>query len=182
MLQPTIKFFAVLLLSVVFASCASETAIQVQEAPDAQEQTIEEPAQSEPVVSEEPAEFVVTDEIFDQTFQAVEVVIAELNALIRAGEYQRWLSYLTDDYIETFSDPEFLANASQADRLKNNGIVLSSLEDYFTHVVVPSRANLRLDDLVFIDENQVEAIMIIRDQRITVYNLRLIDNQWKIQG
>ena len=63
--------------------------------------------------------------------------------------------------------------------LKNN-IVLKSLEDYFNFVVVPSRANLRLDDLVFLKETEVEAIMVVGNRRVTLYRLIKIGDQWLI--
>ncbi len=188
-----IKRVIFILFAFLLTGCPSAPEV-VENPEDArEEQVIDEVASEEAPEQDEAVEqapeqpdkeedFVVTEEVFVETFQAVEEVIGELNALIRAGQYDRWIGYLTEEYINTFSDPDLLAELSQSDRLQANGIVLEDLQDFFTEVVVPSRANLRLDDLVFIDEDQVEAIMVIRDQRISVYRLRLIDNEWKIEG
>jgi hypothetical protein len=184
--------FIVVIASFALVSCqtappaedpSSETEPEVVQEPVPEAEAVAEPEAQ--VVAEpeaEPEEFVVTEEVFEQTFQKVEEVILELNRLIRAKDFEGWLEYLNDEYIGTYSDPALLAQYSESDRLKSNGIVLTDLEDFFTYVVVPSRANLRLDDLVFLSEDQVEAIMIIRDQRVSVYKLRLIDNEWKIEG
>jgi hypothetical protein len=181
--------FLIAIVAFAFTSCQTTDPVGEPEDPVAQE-AVEPEMESEPEPepeAQEEEEFVVTEEIFEETFQAVEEVILELNSLIRAEEYDRWLEYLTDEYVEKYRDPEVLAELSQSGRLQNNGIVLESLFDFFIHVVVPSRANLRLDDLVFIEEDQVEAIMLIRDQRVTVYRLRLIENElgenkWKIEN
>lgn len=124
--------------------------------------------------------YVVTKEVFNRTFNEVDQVIADLNKIISEEDYEAWKGYLTDDYIRTMSDPAKLAELSQSPILKRNNIVLKSLRDYFHYVVVPSRSNLRLDDLVFIDENTVEAIMVVRGQRAILYQLEKRDGKWKI--
>lgn len=185
---PGIPILLLLVLS-LFSACTSIDPVETQ-SEEAQNPVEEEPQeeQSEPAVEEPETaqedsqkDFEVSEEVFDQTFIEVEAVIAELNSLIRQEKYQEWLSYLTEDYREYYSSPEQLERYSQSERLQSAGIELETLEDFFLNVVVPSRANLRLDDLVFLDEKSVEAIMIVRDQRISVYRLRLVDNEWKIE-
>jgi hypothetical protein len=64
--------------------------------------------------------------------------------------------------------------------LQRNDIVLESLRDYFRWVVVPSRANARLDDLRFATKTDVEAIMSVNGQRVILYHLKKVDGSWKI--
>lgn len=177
-----------LIALLVFSACTSiepadpaadEPQPEVQEQPTEKESEPAEEAEVEQDISEE--DFEVSEEVFDQTFMEVEAVIAELNSLIRQEQYQEWLTYLTEDYRSYYSSPQQLERYSESERLQSAGIQLKNLEDFFRHVVVPSRANLRLDDLVFLNEKSVEAIMIVRDQRISVYRLRLVDNEWKIE-
>ena len=183
-----LPWFVILLAASLLFSCRTTDNAPVATEPtsqaDSDSSVVAEPAPENlpDETAPEGEDFVVTEEVYTETFQKVETVIGELNSLIRNKNFDAWKEYLTAGYIETYSDPELLSQLSQSDRLKNSGIVLKNLKDYFLYVVVPSRANLRLDDLVFIDKSTVEAVMIIREQRITVYRLRLIDNEWKIDA
>ena len=146
-----------------------------------QEPIPEESPTSDPIVEVEPEPvYVPTETEYVQTFTKVEQLIVALNSIIRNQQYDDWLPYLTQEYLESLSDPAFLADVSERPILKNRGIELDSLEDYFAYVVVPSRANLRLDDLVFLSDGEVEAIMVIGETRITLYRLVQVDGQWKI--
>jgi hypothetical protein len=65
--------------------------------------------------------------------------------------------------------------------LKNQKIVLKSLEDYFLYVVVPSRANDRVDDIEFIGQNRVKAYTITsKGQRLRLYELEKTAGNWNI--
>jgi hypothetical protein len=134
----------------------------------------------EPDPVSEPAPPEVSEELYEQTFTEVEQTIQELNDIISRRDYVAWQGYLTEDYRRTYSSPEVLAESSQSAVLVRNNIRLETLEDYFNFVVVPSRANVRLDDLVFVDEQTVEAIMEIRGDRYLLYLLKKVDNRWKI--
>ncbi|MFW6229050.1 MAG: hypothetical protein ACOC2V_06285, partial [Alkalispirochaeta sp.] len=134
----------------------------------------------EPEPEGEPGNIEVSDELYDQTFTEVEQTITELNGIIADRNFREWQGYLTDDYRRTYSDPDVLEQSSQSAVLVRNNITLRTLEDYFNYVVVPSRSNARLDDLVFIDETTVEAIMEVNDRRYILYLLKKIDDRWKI--
>ena len=125
-------------------------------------------------------DFVVSEELFAETLFQVERTIGELDVLIRDKDYARWLGYLSRDYQNFYSNADELARLSESRRMRSAGIILRSIEDFFFHVVVPSRVNVRLDDLLFKSETEVEAIMFIQDQRLSVYRLQLINKQWKI--
>ena len=150
-----------------------------ESAPAGTEEEPEEAVESvEPV--EDPGEFTVTEEVYERTFQDIEGLIKELNDIIRNMEYETWLSYLSESYIALYSDPQTLSDLSDQPLLRKYNIVLSDLQDYFQYVVVPSRSNARLDDLVFEDEHHVKAIMLVQEQRTILYQLVYIDNRWKI--
>ena len=122
----------------------------------------------------------VSEELYDQTFTEVERTINELNEIISNRDFAEWRLYLTDSYRRTYSDPDVLARSSQSAILVRNNITLESLEDYFNFVVVPSRSDAHLDDLVFIDDETVEAIMEVDDRRYLLYLLRKTNGRWKI--
>lgn len=147
-------------------------------APD-REENPEETDESQQVQSQT-EEFTVTQQVYTETFADIKDVIAELNAVIQSEDYDKWLSFVTPEYIRHFSDPEVLKKASNQPLLRKYNIRLRSLRDYFTYVVVPSRSNARLDEIVFQDETHVKAIMMIDGQRTILYQLEKKGEEWKI--
>jgi hypothetical protein len=130
---------------------------------------------------EEPAvEFKVTEEVYQKTFEEIEGVIAELNAIIRARDFVRWEQRLTTAYRDRTSNPGYLAEVSQSEALKKKGVVLRSLEDYFNQVVVPSRSSVKLDQLAFVDATHVKAITVIQGESYILYWLVRENGTWNI--
>lgn len=195
------SFFVLLVAFFFFISCMTppepmEKAPEAEPAPVVETQPLEEPADIEPVPESivETAEardvleivegteesFTVSEKVFTETFEDVRRLIDDLNTIIREENYDRWLKYLADGYVEHFSSKAVLSENSNQPLLKKYNITLSSLQDYFRWVVVPSRSNARLDDLVFIDNEHIKAIMIFNNQRTILYLLEKDGKGWKI--
>ena len=159
---------------------AEETVAQEEPEP-----VVEVAADNEEIESAEESEvaeetFAVSEEVYAETFEDIRQLIDDLNAIVREENYGKWLTYLTDDYITHFSSAEVLADNSNQPVLKKYKVTLSSLQDYFKWVVAPSRQNAKLDDLVFIDNEHVKAIMINKGQRTILYLLEKDGEGWKI--
>ncbi len=122
----------------------------------------------------------VSEDLYEQAFGEVEEVIEELNFIISRRQFDRWTTYLTDEYVEYYSSEQVLEELSRNAILAQNNIRLRTLRDYFLNVVVPSRASARLDDLIFYTDTLVEAVTIFRGQSVILYELRKIDGEWKI--
>ncbi len=144
----------------------------------AEQQTPQEPAEPEKTDSEEPYE--VSEEVYQRTFTEIEKLIDNLNETIRSKDFEGWKEKLTQDYIDTMSSQVTLQAISEKPALKDSGIEIDSLEDYFLNVVVPSRANSRVDEIVFVNDNRIKAFMVINGQKTILYSLVKIDGQWKI--
>jgi hypothetical protein len=125
-------------------------------------------------------EFVASDELYRTTFREVQDVVAAITRIIAAGDYDGWLSYLTSDYVASRSSAGFLAAASNASVLKKNGIVLKSLRDYFSNVVVRSHLQATLDDIQFIDETHVKALALVQGTPVILYYLVQENGRWKV--
>jgi hypothetical protein len=108
--------------------------------------------------------------------------VSMLNALIKRKDYNAWVKLLTPQYQQYLSSKENLEIASNADRLKRGRIVLKSLYDYFINVVVPSRNNIRADDIDFVDENTVKVYMVNGGQRLRAYELVRDGTSWKVSN
>ncbi len=128
-----------------------------------------------------PEEFVVTEEIYQQTFEDVEAFILNLNSIIKAEDFEGWNSYLTDEYRKYYSDPAVLRGIS--DELKKKfryDLRMRTLKDYFIYIVVGSRQEAALDEIEFIDETHILAYSIVNDTPAILYYLAYEDGGWKI--
>jgi hypothetical protein len=140
----------------------------------------------EPVVEPEPEEEYfdpnsVPQEVFDSTKTDVQELINSLNGIISSKNYDGWTTYLGREYMARLSSPEELQKASGSARLTAQKIVLTSLRDYFIYVVVPSRANARVDDIEFVSPTRVRAFSVNRrGERLSLYDLEKTGNSWKI--
>ncbi|RKX74112.1 MAG: hypothetical protein DRP87_17595 [Spirochaetes bacterium] len=138
------------------------------------------PKKEEEKLTAEKEEYEVTEEIYKKTFEAIEELIQRLNSIIKSEDFETWLTYLTEDYKEKLNDQQFLKEVSEQPILKKYNIRLTSIRDYFTYVVVPSRSNARLDEIVFVDDTHVKAIMILNENPVILYQLEKKNGSWKI--
>jgi hypothetical protein len=123
----------------------------------------------------------ISEEKFASTKAEVQRLIENLNQIIRARDYEAWVSHLGTEYFAEKNSPAYLAQISEQPRLKTQKIVLNSAQDYFTHVVVPSRANDRVDDIEFVSPTRVKAYTVTANgQRLRLYDLENSGNAWKI--
>ncbi|GAB1481227.1 hypothetical protein MASR2M78_00420 [Treponema sp.] len=123
----------------------------------------------------------ISREVFDSTKSDVQALIGQLNDIIRAKDYDTWVGYLGMDYRAALSDTAFLERISSSSVLKKQQIVLKDLQDYFIHVVVPSRAKDRVDDIEFIGQNRVKAFTLNKKgQPLRLYDLEKTERGWKI--
>jgi len=175
-----------MLVLLIVASCAGNKAVtEVQEPPKApvvQEQPpVQEPPKPQtPANGQAESEFVLSETAYKETKRDLSDLVQELNKIIAAKDYERWLTYLTKEYRDYYSDPTVLRAQSEAPLLKKYNVVLRSLKDYFHYVVVGSRQNVRLDEIKALDENRVRAYMYVDNTPVIIYELQKVDNQWKI--
>jgi hypothetical protein len=174
-------------------SCASS--VQVSEVPvqkPAQEESpppVTEPAQEEPEekeVTEETTEtagteeYVLSDEEYELVKKDLEELVQELNKIISARNYQKWLTFLTDQYKSYYSNPEVLRQQTELLNKKGINLTLRTLQDYFNYVVVSSRQNVQVDEIRALDENTVRAYMYYQGTPAIIYELQKVNDQWKI--
>jgi hypothetical protein len=175
-----------------FYSCATEEPVAqtvaepaVEEQPPQEQVKEPEPAAEPSEAAEEtPAEtednYVVSQELYEQTFEEIEALIKELNQVISKKQYNRWLTYLSTGYTRKYNSSEVLNEINEYPQLKDNGIVLKNLKDYFDWVVVPSRSRAVLGEIVFVGEAKVIAYSSFEGKRAKLYQLEKNDGKWKI--
>jgi hypothetical protein len=123
----------------------------------------------------------VPREVFEYTKVDVQHFIENLNKIIRVKNYNGWIANLGEDYLNEKNSREYLLQVSGQPRLKTHNIVLASAHDYFIYVVVPSRANDRVDDIEFVTQKRVKAFTVTETgQRLRLYDLEYVNDTWKI--
>jgi hypothetical protein len=171
--------FFLLIIVCFFASCKSgppaKTEEPVKEAPkQAQEQGVGPTA-----VVFDPSS--ITKAEHDTTLQEIRQLTLKLNGIIKAKNYNAWLTYLDRAYLAKISSREFLENVSKSPTLVKQKIVLNSAYDYFINVVVPARANSRVDDIEFISRNRVKAYTFdSKENKLRLFDLEKNGTEWKI--
>lgn len=121
----------------------------------------------------------ITKQTFKITKSEIQLVVEDLNRITYARDYNRWLTYLSDEYRSTLSDPAILEKVSAS--LPTKGIKLKNLKDYFEYVFVPSRQNMRVDDITFVSPVRVYVIMEITPaSSAAIYILEKMNGAWKL--
>ena len=120
----------------------------------------------------------ITKETYDLTKTEMEKIVENLNRITASKDYSQWLTFLSEDYKRLYSQTVTLNKVSEA--LPVKGIKLKSLKDYFTYVFVPSRQNVRVDDIKFVSPTRVDVIMKQGNVSLLVYGLENVDGSWKL--
>lgn len=121
----------------------------------------------------------ITKSTFESTKNEMQTVVEELNRITMNRDYDGWLTYLSNEYYKEFSDPETLDKVSAS--LPTKGLKLRNLRDYFSYVFVPSRQNMRVDDIQFVSPTRVYVIMeIAPGSPAAIYILERTDKGWKL--
>jgi hypothetical protein len=187
-----VKFCLVLFWALIMAiSCVSEPESRTEDTPPPAEvnsnNTVDTPAPVEGTVVENTAfdPGSISQELYDSTKADVQKYIESLNQIIRNKNYNAWKEELSPEFFAEISSPAFLRSVSETDAMKTRNIVLRTAQDYFNNVVVPARANSRVDDIEFIGQHRVMAYTIATNregqtQRLRLYDLENIGNIWKI--
>ncbi len=188
-------YYSILCSLVVLASCTTQPAKETPQAP-AEPPAISEPnGQPETETGETPAattpdatdgdivaqfeNVTITKQTFITTKTELEAVVNDLNRITFSRDYNAWLEYLSPEYRANFSDPAVLAEVSA--NLPIKGIQLRSIKDYFNYVFVPSRQNMRVDDIKFVTPTRVYVIMEISPGNLAaIYIIEKFGNTWKL--
>lgn len=162
---------------------SEQKTVDTEPAAESANSNSEEPSsapETEPEHTADTEIYEMGEEEYQETKKDLSKLVEELNQIIASRNYQKWLTYLTGEYKEYYSDPEVLQEYSEAPLLKKYDIKLRSLKDYFNYVVVASRKDVHIDDIKALSENKVRAYMIVNTEPIVVYTLEKVDGQWKI--
>lgn len=171
--------FGLIILS-IFYNCTTTIKSVREEIIDSDKNNTEENLAEDVSEKSESDEYSPSEEEYTVTFNEISAVIEKLNKIIRNKEYNIWFTYLTDDYIQEKGDRDYLKELSNTPVILNQKIELLSLKDYFYYVVVPSRYNVKVDKISFIDKMHVKAYTYINKEFVILYYLEKQNDEWKI--
>jgi len=140
--------------------------------------------ESAPDLPLSPAEtFSISTETYTASLAQVRNLIERLNLLILQTNFEDWKVHLDAQYMDRFNDPVVLqAVMDSSNMLRENGVKLRNLADYFKFVVSPSRSNVTVDSIAYMDENRVEAFALIKGQKVLLYQLKLSGEEWMVSN
>jgi len=171
------RFLLMIFLAVAFVACSTPPPGKHTSVVSVSPPVLVHPVSSGPVA------YVVSPEKKQASLVAIKGFVDKLNAIIANKAFEEWKTYLDEAYLATYNDPlrlkEYSANSPF---LKQYNIKLKTLEDYFKFVVVPSRANVTVDDISFVDENRVDVWTVVDNERVLLYLLKLYGKEWKISS
>jgi hypothetical protein len=183
-MKPFYRFLAAALIAFFILSCGSDPEPQTSDQPVEIVEPFEAVETPVPESAEVPETFdptTITKEEFDTTKVEVQQLIQKLNGIIKAKNYAGWVSYLDDVYFGRISSREYLDQINRTERMRKANIALRNARDYFVNVVVPSRANDRVDDIEFISQKRVKAYTVSqKGERLRLYDLEKTNEGWKI--
>lgn len=186
-------FPVLFLLLVCVFSCATTNESVVQDTatvPQPPEEVIEDvpPARSNGIALENMKDddvvvrfdtIAITKQAFVTTKSEIEIVVDDLNKITLDRDYTRWLGYTSEEYRDVFSGRDVLDQVSAS--LPTKGVRLRTLQDYFNYVFVPSRQNMRVDDIQFVSPTRVYVIMeIAPSSPAAIYILEKTPSGWKL--
>jgi hypothetical protein len=106
-------------------------------------------------------------------------IIERLDKIMKNKDYQNWISYVSPNSIQYWSNTTNLKKASLMLPIK--GIELNSLRDYFYFIFLPSRQGREIDQIKYLTPELVKAVQTIDSRDIVFYHFEKINNEWKIQ-
>ena len=179
------RLFAFLALAALAAvSCGSAPQPDAAPAEPPAPQLVPAVVPAPPAPPPAPEEFdpqSISQEVFDSTKIELQQFIGDLNSIISKKNFNGWKAVLAPEFFEEISSPAYLQRASESAALKSRNVVLKTPSDYFTHVVVPSRATSRVDDIEFVSPSRVKAFTVNPNgQRLRLYDLEHTGNTWLI--
>lgn len=177
-IRPLSGVAAAAALLALLVSCATQVSAPADPPPPV---AAANPAEPVPVLPKPFDPAAVSAETKAAAVADIKALIGNLNTIIQRKDYDAWLVFLTADYKAYYSDPAVLGKISEYPVLKRSGIKLTTLKDYFVHVVFPSRQNDRVDDIEYLGASLVKAITVSpKGERQILYNLEKNGDTWKI--
>lgn len=123
----------------------------------------------------------VSKDVFEMDKKAVMACIDELNAIMTDKNYSAWLKKIEPKSAEYWSNKDNLAKATERLPKQLKSVRLSTLEDYFKYVFIPSRKGRTIDEIRYISSNAIKAVQVKEDKTTVYYTFKKIGDSWLVE-
>lgn len=120
----------------------------------------------------------VTEDQYQNDKKDILDCIDKLDVIMKNRDYASWLSYLSAESIQYWSDTRNLKLA--AARLPIKNLQINNLRDYFIYIFIPARQGRVISEIRYISPDLVKAVQTIGESDIIYYHFLKSENQWKI--
>jgi len=123
-------------------------------------------------------EFISKDE-FEEDKAEILQIIAELTQIMEKNDVKAWLTYISPESINYYSNPANIRKAQK--KLPDKTIQLHGIGDYFKYVFIPARKRSNVDEIRYISKTNVKAVQVKADNSTVVYYYFVkIDGNWLV--
>jgi hypothetical protein len=122
----------------------------------------------------------ITPEQTKEINSEINQLVNKLNSIIASNQFAVWLTYLDPHYSALLSNPTYLKEISNIQRFRVQNIEVASIQDYFEHVVRPSRYNIRINNIDIFNPNRAIVYTVKNGEKLRVYDLAKGKDGWKI--
>ena len=105
--------------------------------------------------------------------------IAELDEIMKKGDYARWLTYVSKESKDYWMNAKRLKELEG--RLPVKGLKLSGLRDYFKYIFIPARTGHTVDEIRYVSDTVVKAVQVKEKRDVVYYTFEKIEGKWLLK-
>ncbi len=121
----------------------------------------------------------VTIDTFTKDKQDILDTIDKLAVVMKTGNYNGWLGYVSPESQEYWSNPKHLKEVES--KLPVKGLKIAGLRDYFKYIFVPARSGHQVDEIRYISGTLVKAVQVQQDRDIVFYTFEKVNDKWLLK-
>lgn len=121
----------------------------------------------------------ISIDTFTKDKKSVLETINALDAIMKKGDYARWLPYVSKESKDYWMNAVHLKELEG--RLPVKGLKISGLRDYFKYIFVPARAGHSVDEIRYVSDTVVKAVQVKEKHDIVYYTFEKIDGKWLLK-
>lgn len=124
-------------------------------------------------------ECTISIDTFTKDKKDVLDTIAELDEIMKKGDYVRWLTYVSKESKDYWMNAKRLKELEG--RLPVKGLKLSGLRDYFKYIFIPARAGHTVDEIRYVSDTVVKAVQVKENRDVVYYTFEKIEGKWLLK-
>lgn len=124
-------------------------------------------------------ECTISIDTFTKDKKDVLDTIAELDEIMKKGDYTRWLTYVSKESKDYWMNAKRLKELEG--RLPVKGLKLSGLRDYFKYIFIPARTGHTVDEIRYVSDTVVKAVQVKENRDVVYYTFEKIEGKWLLK-